>query len=286
MRLSASRCLITLAIVLLVGCQSAPEHDSQTVLFQQYLSNNQLSLADQQLAEAGTQGVSADKLAPYERQLADAYLRDSARYIAHYSERIGAYPFTEFSVVASPLPTGFGMPTLTYLGEQVLCLPFIRASSLGHEVLHNWWGNGVQVDYASGNWSEGLTTFMADYAYKEEQSAAAAREMRLGWLRDFAALPADAHQALAEFRSRTHGAAAAVGYGKAAMVFVMLRDLIGEEAFAHGIRSFWAQNRFRIAGWTGARVNAYMYIDDLLAYKDDVVTLIDPLAATGGNEHA
>lgn len=75
MRLSASRCLITLAIVLLVGCQSAPEYDSQTVLFQQYLSNNQLSLADQQLAEAGAQGVSADKLAPYERQLADAYLR-------------------------------------------------------------------------------------------------------------------------------------------------------------------------------------------------------------------
>jgi len=181
--------------------------------------------------------------------LAEAYLSDSARYIARYSERIGAYPFTEFSVVASPLPTGFGMPTLTYLGEQVLRLPFIRATSLGHEVLHNWWGNGVLVDYQRGNWSEGLTTFMADYAYKEEQSAAGAREMRLGWLRDFAALPADAQQPLADFRSRTHGAAAAVGYGKSAMVFVMLRDLIGEAAFDRGIQAFWAQNRFRIAGW-------------------------------------
>ena len=59
----------------------------------------------------------------------------------------------------------------------MLRLPFIRASSLGHEVLHNWWGNGVLVDYARGNWSEGLTTFMADYAYKSEESAAAAREM-------------------------------------------------------------------------------------------------------------
>ena len=181
--------------------------------------------------------------------LAEAYLHDSARYIARYSARIGAYPFTEFSVVASPLPTGFGMPTLTYLGEQVLRLPFIRATSLGHEVLHNWWGNGVLVDYARGNWSEGLTTFMADYAYKEEQSEAAAREMRLGWLRDFAALPMDGQQALAAFRSRTHGAAAAVGYGKAAMVFVMLRDLIGEAAFDRGIKLFWEQNRFRIAGW-------------------------------------
>jgi aminopeptidase N len=181
--------------------------------------------------------------------LADAYLADSQGYIERYSARIGAYPFTEFSVVASPLPTGFGMPTLTYIGEQVLRLPFIRATSLGHEVLHNWWGNGVMVDYARGNWSEGLTTFMADYAYKEAESPAGAREMRLGWLRDFAAVPAGSHQALADFRSRTHGAAAAVGYGKAAMVFVMLRDAIGEEAFARGIRLLWARERFRIAGW-------------------------------------
>jgi hypothetical protein len=60
---------------------------------------------------------------------------------------------------------------------------------------------------------------------------------------------ADAQQPLAAFRSRTHGAAAAVGYGKSAMVFVMLRDLIGEAAFDRGIQLFWAQNRFRIAGW-------------------------------------
>ena len=181
--------------------------------------------------------------------LADAYLADSESYIERYGALIGAYPFTEFSVVASPLPTGFGMPTLTYIGEQVLRLPFIRATSLGHEILHNWWGNGVMVDYARGNWSEGLTTFMADYAYKEAESPAGAREMRLGWLRDFAAVPAGSHQALADFRSRTHGAAAAVGYGKAAMVFVMLRDAIGEEAFARGIRLFWERERFRIAGW-------------------------------------
>lgn len=191
-----------------------------------------------------------------EPDLANAYLDDSQRYIERYAAQIGAYPFTEFSVVASPLPTGFGMPTLTYIGEQVLRLPFIRATSLGHEVLHNWWGNGVMVDYGRGNWSEGLTTFMADHAYKREASAAGAREMRLGWLRDFAALPADAHTALVDFRSRTHGAAAAVGYGKAAMLFVMLEDEIGEEAFARGIRLFWTQQRFRIADW-GALQRAF-----------------------------
>lgn len=185
--------------------------------------------------------------------LAAAYLDDSRRHIERYARTIGPYPFDGFSVVASPLPTGFGMPTLTYIGAEVLKLPFIRATSLGHEVLHNWWGNGVFVDYASGNWAEGLTTFMADYAYKEDESAAAARAMRLGWLRDSAAVPAGDQQTLAAFRSRTHGAAAAVGYGKSAMLFVMLRDLIGEDAFAQGIRAFWARHRFGVAGWSDLR---------------------------------
>jgi len=185
--------------------------------------------------------------------LAGDYLDDSARYIARYSKSIGAYPFASFSIVASPLPTGFGMPTLTYIGEMVLRLPFIRATSLGHEVLHNWWGNGVFVDTAKGNWAEGLTTFMADYAYKEELSAEAARAMRLGWLRDFAALPPGAAKPLSAFRSRAHGADAATGYGKAAMVFVMLRDLIGEPAFAQGLRDFWTRHRFREASWDDLR---------------------------------
>jgi aminopeptidase N len=184
---------------------------------------------------------------------ADGYLDDTRRYLERYGEEIGPYPFTEFSVVASPLPTGFGMPTLTYLGAEVLKLPFIRTTSLGHEVLHNWWGNGVYADYARGNWSEGLTTFMADYAYKEAESAEAAHAMRLGWLRDFAAVPAGDQQSLAGFRSRTHGAAAAVGYGKAAMLFVMLRDAIGEEAFRRGIRAFWQTQKFRTASWSDLR---------------------------------
>ena len=75
--------------------------------------------------------------------LAAGYLQDSAGYIQRYSRLIGDYPFGEFNIVASPLSHGLGMPGVTYLGRDVLRLPFIRGTSLGHEVLHNWWGNGV-----------------------------------------------------------------------------------------------------------------------------------------------
>jgi aminopeptidase N len=33
------------------------------------------------------------------------------------------------------------------------------------------------------------------------------------------------------------------------MLFVMLRDQIGEKAFRQGIRDFWAKNQFRVASW-------------------------------------
>jgi len=185
--------------------------------------------------------------------LAAGYLDSVAGYLDLYERWIGAYPFSEFSVVSSPTPTGFGMPTLTYLGIEVLRLPFIRATSLGHEVLHNWWGNGVYPDYARGNWSEGLTNFMADYAYRERESPEAARAMRLAWLRDYAAMPPGDDTPLARFTSRTHGASQIVGYNKAAMLFYMLRDAVGEAAFDAAVRGFWSANRFRIASWDDLR---------------------------------
>jgi len=189
---------------------------------------------------------------PEQAGLADDYLDLTARTIDEQSRRIGAYPFTGFSIVSAPLPVGLGFPGLTYIGRQVLPLPFIRAQSLPHEILHNWWGNGVRVG-EGGNWCEGLTTFMADYAAAESRGPDAARAMRLDWLRDYAALPADRDSALTSFRVKVHDASQIVGYGKAAMLFHMLRAEIGESAFMGGIRRFWQDHKFKDAGWADLR---------------------------------
>ena len=185
--------------------------------------------------------------------LANGYLDAAHAFIKRYSTEIGPYPYSEFSVVSSPIPTGFGMPTLTYLGQTVLHYPFIRDISLGHEVLHNWWGNGVRVDPVRGNWAEGLTTFMADYAYREEDSAESAAQMRHGWLRDYAALPAGSEQPLSTFRGRHRAASAAIGYGKAAMMFHALRARLGEDAFRDGVRKFWEEYKFKTASFDNLR---------------------------------
>lgn len=185
---------------------------------------------------------------------AEGYLDAAAQALTQFEARFGDYPYSRFSIASSPTPTGFGMAGLTYLGIDVLRLPFIRHTSLPHEIAHNWWGNGVHLAPDSGNWSEGLTTFVADYAQREAQGDDAARTLRLDWLRGLSALAPAAHDSLAEFGGRTHDASQAIGYHKAALVFVMLRDTLGAATFDRALRTFWSTHRHRRAGWNDLRL--------------------------------
>jgi len=195
--------------------------------------------------------TAATYLLPQNEHLAASYLNATAGYIALYSDLFGPYPFEKFAVVENFFPTGFGFPSYTLMGGSVLRLPFIVRTSLGHEIAHCWWGNGVYVDYAAGNWSEGLTTYVADYLYQEMESAEAAREYRRQWLRNFSTLvrPEDDF-ALSRFQSRKDPVTKAIGYDKAAMVFHMIRRVIGEENFWGSLRDIYRDRLFQPTSWS------------------------------------
>jgi hypothetical protein len=187
---------------------------------------------------------------PGSDHLAQIYLEASARHVASYEQLHGPYPFDHFAVVENFFPSGFGMPSYTLLGSAILRLPFIPETSLRHEVAHCWWGNGVFVDYSQGNWSEGLTTYVADYLAQEEESPEAAREYRVRILRDYALLAAgQADFPVARFLSRSDPASQVVGYGKAMYLVHMIRQQMGEDAFWGALRSFYDQWLFRKATW-------------------------------------
>ena len=182
--------------------------------------------------------------------LATDFLARAAQFLARYEAEIGPYPYRDFHIVSAPLPVGLGFPSLTYVGRRVLPLPFMRGRSLAHEILHSWWGNAVGVNRARGNWAEGLTTYMADYALAVDQGPETARQMRLGWLRDFAALPADRDRPVVAFTGNHHQAAQVIGYNKVAFVFHMLRREVGDAAFREALRRFWQHKRFKVADWS------------------------------------
>jgi hypothetical protein len=187
---------------------------------------------------------------PENAPLSENYLEASAGFLGLYTNLFGPYPYDKFAVVENFFPTGYGFPSYTLLGSTVLRLPFIVETSLGHEIAHSWWGNGVRVDPRGGNWSEGLVTYVADHLYQERASPAAGRAYRLNLLRDYAALaPPELDFPLKEFTARASPASRAVGYGKAAMVFHMARRQAGDEAFWRGLRGVAREKLFREASW-------------------------------------
>lgn len=184
--------------------------------------------------------------------LCATYLDATGEYLDRYAAEYGPYPFAKFAMVENWWQTGYGMPSFTFLGDKVIRLPFIVHTSYGHEILHNWWGNGVYVEAGEGNWCEGLTTYGADYAYKEDESPAAARNHRrdaLAAYRDHV-VAGGRDFALRDFRERADFATQAVGYGKTMMLFHMLRQRVGDDAFRDGLRLLYRTHLGREAGWS------------------------------------
>jgi aminopeptidase N len=187
---------------------------------------------------------------PESQELAESYLTACQRYLQMYENLIGSYPFSKFAVVEHFFPTGYGMPSYTLLGSQVIRLPFIIYTSLGHEITHNWWGNSVYVDYQTGNWCEGLTTYYADHYYKENRSPEEARDYRRDLNHDFTVYVKENNDfPLSNFKERTESSSRAIGYGKSAMVFHQLKKIIGDSLFFKTFQKFYRDFKFKEASW-------------------------------------
>lgn len=175
--------------------------------------------------------------------LATRYLDATERYLALYEPLLGDYPFSKFALVENFWETGYGMPSFTLLGEQIIRFPFILESSYPHEILHNWWGNSVYPDYETGNWSEGLTAYLADHLFQEMNGAGGEyRKDMLGRYRSFVTDAADFP--LSQFTSRNSAASQAIGYGKTLMLWHMLRVEMGDEKFLEALRTLYTERRF------------------------------------------
>lgn len=190
---------------------------------------------------------------PPQADLADGYIQACKRYLDMYSEMIAPYPFPKFAVVDNFIPSGYGMPGWTLLGSEVLRLPFIKHTSLGHEILHNWFGNSLYVDYDGGNWCEGSTVYLADYRYKADSDSLSAVDYLMNQLRDYTSyVNPDNDYPLTQFLSRNDPRDRAIGYGKAMMVFHMLKRMLEAREnglFMKTIRTIYQEHQWSPVSW-------------------------------------
>lgn len=179
--------------------------------------------------------------------LSSKYLEKTKGYIKMYEELFQSkFPYKRFSVVEHISPYGYATPTYTVLGSQVLRLPFIPDTSLGHEVLHQWFGCAIEGKDGD-NWFEAIATYFADMHYLDTAEQEAYRKNIMInydlYSRDNRTYP------LENFKFNNSRLSQTIGYGKGAMVFHMLEGRLGKEKFYEGIRKLIKDYQFKNASW-------------------------------------
>jgi len=184
--------------------------------------------------------------------LANKYLETTCLYLKMYQKLIGTYPYSKFALVENFWETGYGMPSFTLLGPKIIRFPFILHSSYPHELLHNWWGNSVFVDYQTGNWCEGITVYLADHLIKEQRGKG--KEYRRTTLQNYSDYVSKKKDIpLVDFRARYDASSSAIGYGKSMMFFHMLRNKIGDRLFVEALQHFYKHKKFKLASFGDIR---------------------------------
>jgi len=188
-------------------------------------------------------------------QFAPGLLNAVESYLKLYEPLIGKYPFVEFSVVENFFSSGFAYPGFTVLASAVIGMgPMgLEPGYLDHELLHNWWGNGVFVSALDGNWCEGLTSYCANYMrHVLEGRDKKARAMRRDICYGLSRLAPEKDKPLGRF-GHDDGPEQFIGYQKGSMVFAMLARRIGQDVAWRALRRLAAERLGKPTGWDEIR---------------------------------
>ncbi len=188
---------------------------------------------------------------PDDAHLAEEYLDATARYLDAYIPLLGPYPFEKFAVVENFFASGLGMPSFTLLGSGIIKRHYVQPYALGHEIVHSWIGNDVFNRAERGNWVEGLTTYLANYYWHELMGdRAQAQDQRRLMVQSYNLhVPPERDYPVAQFTQKLDEHDNAIGYQKAAMLFHLLRQEVGDETFWRALKKLVTQYHGRHAEW-------------------------------------
>jgi hypothetical protein len=184
----------------------------------------------------------------------DGMIRQSIDYLGKLEARLGAYPFRRLDIVENPVPLKYSLSMSTYvlLSQKSVASTVREDSALNHEITHQWIGNTVLGDYDGGNWVEGLTSYLSDHLEGEDLGIIWERRQRMmaayqGRVEGKAASP------LSEFTESSDLPSRVIGYAKSAIVFHMLRRMLGDDRFFAALGEFVGANRFMSVSWGDMR---------------------------------
>jgi hypothetical protein len=196
---------------------------------------------------------------PEHSQLASMFVDAACAYLDLYTPLLGPFPYRRFSIVENFFSSGFAYPGFTVLGPRVVAMAprSLAPGYLDHELVHNWWGNGVYVDPDDGNWCEALTSFCANYFRRiVDEGEEAGLVYRRGTLMKLSTDPEGLDDGPLGAFGADGGPGRFVGYDKGMFFFIMLTRLhshdpqrAADEVPWKSLRRFVEIHLGRRAGW-------------------------------------
>lgn len=187
--------------------------------------------------------------------LGKKFIQAAGEYIRLYSGILGKYPYKKFDIVENFFSSGYGFPTFTLLGGDVIRQGerALQPGYLDHEIVHSWFGNYVLYDPDKGNWVEALTTYCANYYYKElKQGEEAAFKHRKGASQRYSIrVTPEKDYPVRAFKGKTEDFENDIGYTKGSMIFHQLRRWIGDDLFFVALKEIIRQYGGQRADWNG-----------------------------------
>jgi hypothetical protein len=187
-----------------------------------------------------------------------------AAIFAYYGKLVGDTPYPSFTlgVTERELPGGHSPAYFAVVDQPLQSTVSWRNDPVNfdnypsffvaHEIAHQWWGQGVGWKNYHEQWlSEGFAQYFAAL-YAEQQLAPGVvtnvlRQMRRTAMNESPEGPIYLGYRLGHIKGDAKVFRSVI-YNKAAMVLHMLRRLIGDEAFFKGVRTFFAEWKYRKAG--------------------------------------
>lgn len=170
-----------------------------------------------------------------------ADFRRSGQMLQYFARRFGAFPFKKLAMVQSSTRFG-GMENASaiFFSERSLGTAKSSEGTASHEIAHQWFGDWVTPRYWRDLWlSEGFATYFGMQFYEYADGADAfqekLRQSREKYLQEKAW---HAHAVVEETPEDLFTLLNPNTYTKGAWVLHMLRRLLGEDIFWHGIKKW------------------------------------------------
>ena len=172
-------------------------------------------------------------------ELVQVYAEAVAEVLEFYSRQFGSYPFERLAIVEIEDGTvgGYSGPGMAFLAARGLTTS-INYNLLGHELAHQWWRNLVSPETIHDRYlEEGLATYSAAMLEEEVRGQAAfeqtMRRVSIGALTREDVVPLSQSGLLREYSAEFQS----IVFQKGAMVFHMLRYVVGQEKFIQALRT-------------------------------------------------